>query len=167
MVDKGAEILGVDVGGVILDFLRHLDSELAFSGPRYLETPEIPDAIDSIARLNTGRFESRVYLVSKYLGDGPNRILEWLHERRFFEKTGIPPERFHPCKERHEKMPIARDLGITHFVDDRAEVLSYLQGVVPHLYLFQDLDEGADEYQRIRAEASHVESWKDLYELLK
>ncbi len=28
------------------------------------------------------------------------------------------------------------ELGITHFVDDRAEVLESLLGVVPHLYLF-------------------------------
>jgi hypothetical protein len=27
-------------------------------------------------------------------------------------------------------------LGVTHFVDDRAEVLAALAGIVPHLYLF-------------------------------
>jgi hypothetical protein len=27
-------------------------------------------------------------------------------------------------------------LGLTHFIDDRTDVLDHLRGVVPHLYLF-------------------------------
>jgi hypothetical protein len=31
---------------------------------------------------------------------------------------------------------VCRELGITHFVDDRIEVLQALKGIVPHLFLF-------------------------------
>ncbi len=49
-----AGILGVDVGGVILDSIRYADTELDFKGDNYLETPEVEGAIESIARLNSG-----------------------------------------------------------------------------------------------------------------
>ena len=59
------EILGVDIGGVILDFIPYFGTELDHQGVNYLNTPEIEDAIDSIAFLNKGRFKDRVFVVSK------------------------------------------------------------------------------------------------------
>ena len=47
----------------------------------------------------------------------------------FFKDTGIAEDHLHFCRTRPDKAPICRDLGITHFVDDRLDVLGYLTTV--------------------------------------
>jgi hypothetical protein len=157
------EILGVDVGGVILDFIRYFDTDLDFRGENYLQTPEIEGAIDSIAQLNKGRFKDRVHVVTRYdTTHGPGRVIEWLESKDFFGRTGIPMERYHPCAERHEKAPICVELGITHFVDDRAEVLSHMIGQVENLYLFKSPDAEKEEFVPVLSNLKKMDSWEEL-----
>jgi hypothetical protein len=42
----------------------------------------------------------------------------------------------HRSRRRAEKRGHARELALTHFIDDRADVLEHLRGVVSHLFLF-------------------------------
>ncbi|MBU1754844.1 GrpB family protein [Patescibacteria group bacterium] len=137
--EESTDILGVDIGGVVLDFIPYLHKDIDF-----LEIPEIEGAIDSIAELNSSRFKNRVHIVSRYTGEGPAKVLGWLRNKDFFTRTGIPEENFHPCALRHEKAPICVDLGITHFIDDQIEVLSHMVGKVPNLYLFGDAEHKPD-----------------------
>lgn len=155
-------ILGVDVGGVILDFLRYEKQDPTYA-KRHLEIPPVEHSIDSVAALNASeKFRGRVFLVSRHRGDSPKYVLEWLRHQRFFEVTGIPESHFYPCRERHEKLPIVQQLGITHFVDDRAEVLSTMIGTVPNLYLFQDLDEVSGSFAKEREHMRFFETWDEL-----
>ncbi len=156
------DVLGIDVGGVILDFIPHFDTPLSFRDGNYLETPVVKDAIESISKLNASRFSQKIFLVSKHGPDGPGRILEWLRHQDFFSKTGIPETHFYPCAERHEKATIVEKLGITHFVDDRAEVLGHMIGQVPNLYLFQSLDENPDHFKEILPKLHFVQTWEEL-----
>ena len=165
-MNNSKRILGVDVGGVILDFAPYIDTDLAFAGENYLKTPSIEDAIDSLKTLNKSMFAGNIFLVSKHGGDGPERILEWLDGQDFFKKTEIPKSNFHPCGKRNEKADIVKNLGITHFVDDRAEVLNYMIGVVPNLYLFQSLDENREDHTEIDGDLVFVENWKELMSIL-
>ncbi len=160
------QVLGLDFGGVILDFIRYNDTDLSFKGDNYLNTPEVARAIESVKKLNEAKFKGNIYIVSRHGPEGPKRILEWIHHKNFFEITGIPEDHFYPCAERHEKEGIVRKLGITHFVDDRAEVLGHMVGVVPHLYLFQNLAENKEEFSHIRDQMTFVESWDELMPLL-
>jgi hypothetical protein len=41
-----------------------------------------------------------------------------------------------PLCSRREKADHARALGLTHFIDDRLDVLGHLEGLVPHRFLF-------------------------------
>lgn len=61
---------------------------------------------------------------------------QWLRQHRFFERTGIPPDHLRFCLERPQKADHCRELAITHFIDDRADVLEHLEGVVRNRYLF-------------------------------
>ena len=122
--------LGVDVGGVILDFIPYMNTDRSFDGPNYLSTPEVTGSIDSLAKLNKDKlFVGRIHLVSRFKHD-ERRIKEWLEYINFFGRTGIPESHFHPCKERKDKAEIARSLGVTHFIDDRAEVLREMAAFV-------------------------------------
>jgi hypothetical protein len=67
----------------------------------------------------------------------------------------------HFCRARADKAPICKSLGVTHFVDDRLEVLGYLSSV-PVRYLFQP---DAKEMARHAAHLAHVrvmESWREI-----
>ena len=157
--------LGVDVGGVIIDWIPHIGKELDLKGPRYLETPEVADAVASLKTLNEGVFKERVFLVSKYDPKyGPERVIEWLDVHNFWERTGIPKSHFYPCAERNEKAGICNNLNITHFVDDRTEVLSHMTNDVLHLIAFQSKD--FNEYPEISDKVTRVESWEELMHIL-
>jgi len=159
-MNKEAEILGVDIGGVVLDFIPYLHKDIDF-----LEIPEIENAIESITLLNKTRFQNRTHVVSRYTGDGPSKVLEWLRHKEFFIRTGIPEEKFHSCALRHEKAPICVDLGITHFVDDQIEVLSHMIGKVPNLYLFGSA-ESRTEFSEAYPHVQKVSSWSELVDEL-
>jgi hypothetical protein len=42
------------------------------------------------------------------------------------------------CLRRPEKAIHCADVGITHFVDDKADVIAAITPVVPHRHLFKD-----------------------------
>jgi hypothetical protein len=149
-------VLGVDVGGVIVERVDRT-ADTSFFSDRYLETPPVEGAFEAIARLGP-LFSGRVWLVSKAGPRTERRTREWLRHHRFEEVTGIPETQARFCRVRALKRPICDELGITHFVDDRLEVLGYLCRV-PHRYLFRP------EAEEVAAQALHlasavvVESW--------
>jgi NADH:ubiquinone oxidoreductase subunit len=156
------DVLGVDIGGVVIQRTGDAEEDdTSFWGPNYLETPEVDDAIATIAALSRDRFGDAVYLVSKCGVDTEERSREWLSHNGFFERTGIPPTHVYFCRKREEKAPICATLGITHFVDDRLEVLSYLVDV-RHRYLFQARDEEVAEFSSYLKLVERVDSWKAI-----
>jgi hypothetical protein len=65
------------------------------------------------------------------------------------------PDHLRFCFERHEKARHCLDLGLTHFLDDRLDVLAHLEGVVPHRYLFGPQKPGTV----VPAAVAHVSDW--------
>ncbi|MFC7545308.1 hypothetical protein [Plantactinospora sp. GCM10030261] len=151
--------LGVDIGGVIIQPADD-DADTSFFGGNYLRTPQMPGAFDGLAAL-AGTFGERIWLVSKCGEQTQRRTLEWLAHHDFHHQTGIPPERVRFCRHRPDKAPIARDLGLTHFVDDRLEVLSYLTSV-PHRFLFRPRDTEVAAHSIHLPGVHRVEGWAEL-----
>lgn len=153
------QTIGIDVGGVIIDKDRNDNSDTSLFGENYLNALAVPGAQKAIMELNTGTFKDRVCIVSKC---GPNiqqRTMEWLRHTGFLEKTGIPEKRVLFCRDRNEKAPIAKSLGLTHFVDDKLEVLHYMFGIVPHRMLFRP---SLSEMKRSwGSSANGVQVWMD------
>lgn len=154
------EALGVDIGGVIISKARN-ELDTSFSNENYLETPEVADAFEVINRLVEDRFGDRAFLVSKC---GPRvraKALRWLKHHHFFERTGVKPKHVHFCLERSDKARLCRQLQISHFVDDRLDVLQKLSDV--HCFLF-------DECARISVPKTSsivtVRSWSDVEQAL-
>ncbi|GIH14121.1 hypothetical protein [Rugosimonospora africana] len=130
--------LGVDIGRVIIDGSRATGGDTAFftgDDATMLSTPEMPGAVETIARLVT-RFDGRVWLVSKCGPRIQDRTRRWLVAHDFHRRTGLPPDRVWFCRARAEKRAICEQLGLTHFVDDHPEVHAAIRGVVEHQYLF-------------------------------
>jgi len=127
-------VLGVDVGGVLIDRVAE-GSDTSFFGDRPLETPAVPDAVETIARLAAGPFAGRVHLVSKAGPKIEERTRAWLEHTGFYAATGLEPTQLHVVRTRADKEPVCRRLGVTHFVDDRISVLNHLTSVGSR-YLF-------------------------------
>ena len=155
------KVLGVDVGGVIIDKTNDR-TDTSFFGPNFLQTTAVPGVFEALRTL--GDFE--IHLVSKCGPGVQAKTRLWLAHHQFFERTGIRPERLHFCLTRPEKAPICTTLGVTHFVDDRLDVLDYLVDV-PNLYLFQPNDRDAARYQRQPQRARMVGSWAEIVELMR
>lgn len=126
--------LGVDIGGVIIKRISDVgDTSVAAA---VAETPEEPGALAAIKTL-VELFEGNVWLVSKCYESMQKKTWKWLRHHKFFAQTGVLPSRVLFCHERAWKTQICVDLGITHFIDDRIDVLEPMRnGVVSRVFQF-------------------------------
>jgi hypothetical protein len=127
--------IGVDIGRVIINGDGPDTSFFAHDQDQAMRTPAVPGAFESIAALVEG-FAGQVFLVSKCGPKIQARSLAWLEHHGFFEATGVDRAQLRFCRERRDKAVHAVQLGLTHFVDDRFDVLTHLAGRVDRLYLF-------------------------------
>src|SRR5262249_1758008 len=108
------------IGGTVEDALRTAAYEGMF------------DVVPVLVR----KFERRVWIVSKCGPRVQQKTRQWFEYHRFFERTGIDPANVRFCLQRPQKAVHCAELGITHFIDDRPDVLEAMRGLVPNLYLF-------------------------------
>lgn len=152
--------LGVDIGGVIIDRAND-NSDTSFFSDNFLSTTAVPGVFDALRILVDKRFGERVYLVSKCGRRVQDRTLTWLDHHRFYERTGIKRDHLRFCRERHEKAEICERLGITHFIDDRLEVLGCLTTVSTR-YLFQPRAEEVRRFARFLGCVERIHSWHEI-----
>lgn len=131
--------LGIDVGRVLMcpadSDGRPDTSFLVGSDADALATPAAPGVWDVVPAL-VRAFAGRVMIVSKA---GPRieaLTRRWFAHHDFFGRTGVREDAVRFCRKRPEKRDHALLNGLTHFIDDRRDVLHHLQGAVPFLYLF-------------------------------
>jgi len=158
------EKLGVDIGGVIIEN-HDKSADTSFFSKNYLSTPASENSFAELKKLNEGRFEDRVYLVSKCGPSVQSKTKKWLKHNRFFELTGIAEDKVHFCLERNEKAEISLQLGLTAFVDDRLEILGYLKHM-KDLFLFKPNEEEVAENKEHLPLVTVVNSWTELGTLL-
>lgn len=149
--------LGVDVGGVIMDWIPYLETERSYLGDNYRETPVMEGSLEALKQLNESQFKNNIYIISKYSEHGPDRMYDWIESKDFYLKTGIPKEHVHLCGTDAEKTPIGEKLELSHYVDDKPEILETFVGKIPNLYIFNPAD-GAKYDSSIQS----VSSWADL-----
>jgi hypothetical protein len=148
--------LGIDIGRVIIGGGTGPGADTQFlSGGEQaaLETPAFAGAFETIAAL-VGATGGRVWLVSKAGTRVRERTRRWLAHHRFFERTRLDAEHLRSCRARADKAVHARELSLSHFVDDRLDVLVHLRPLVPRLVLFGS--------ERAPSWAAAAPSWKEV-----
>src|SRR5262245_31640401 len=148
--------LGIDIGRVLMcpndDDARPDTSFLDLPDEQALALPASPHVWDVVPEL-VQAFAGRVWLVSKAGARIEALTRRWLAHQRFFERVGLPDDAVRFCRRRPDKRVHAVELGLTHFIDDRSDVLAALVGAVPRLYLF-----GA-QHAPTPTFATHVADW--------
>ena len=155
------EVLGIDIGGVIIDRVKNDGTDTSFFTDNYLNTSAVLGAFDAINSLVAEKFKGNVHLVSKCGATVEAKTLHWLQHQRFYEIALVLPDHVHFCRERHQKAGICEGLGITHFIDDRLEVLSYLTSV-ENRFLFQPSPNEIRRYAQHLPRVYRVESWEEV-----
>jgi hypothetical protein len=157
--------LGIDVGRVLIspgDESRPDTSFIGGSHENALRTPPYPGMFDTLPGI-VARFAPHVWIVSKCGARVQQRTRDWFEHHRFFARTGIDPANVRFCLERPQKALHCAELGITHFVDDRVDVLQAMRGVVRERILFGPQRRSPDAREGLR----HVAGWSELGELLR
>src|SRR5690606_16593753 len=134
---------GFDIGGVIIDRVNN-DTDTSFSGDRYLETTAVPGALETLKELCAiPAFANCIHFVSKCNANTERKTREWLNHRHILTGTGlVEAKHFHFCRKREQKAEICKQLGITHFFDDRLEISGkILKDVVPHRFIVNPVRE--------------------------
>ncbi|MFD0774877.1 hypothetical protein ACFQZ2_13135 [Streptomonospora algeriensis] len=158
-------VLGVDIGGVLIHRLSD-DQDTSFFGDTPMRTPAVDGAFEALAELAQNPFQGRVHLISKARPATADRTRRWLALHAFSGRTGIPGDHLHFVPERADKAPVCERLGITHFVDDRIDVLRHL-GTVPHRYLFTGGGGADDAPSELPEWVQQVAAWPDLAEAVR
>lgn len=131
------QIIGIDVGGVIIDRERNDDTDTSLFSPNYLNAYAVEGAEEGITRLSQGTFRDAIWIVSKCGKEIERKTREWLKHHKF--DAIVPEARWRFCRDRADKAPIAKELGLTHFVDDKLEVLHHMHKIVEHRLLFRPI----------------------------
>jgi hypothetical protein len=128
--------VGIDIGRVIIGGSGPGDT--SFFSSEYLETPAVPDAFEGVRQLVDENGWDNVYLISKCGSQVQHKTMHWLEHHDFWRKTGVAAHHdwMFFVRERRDKAPLARELRLDRFIDDRWDVLKWMQGSVPHLSLF-------------------------------
>ncbi|MEM7245171.1 MAG: hypothetical protein AAF533_07490 [Acidobacteriota bacterium] len=151
--------LGVDFGRVVMgaaDPSGRADTSFLSGGEEQaMATPAVPRAFEVLSRL-VDDFEGRAWIVSKCGPRVAGRTRRWMRVNDFHRRTGIPPEHVRTCLRREDKRLHCRQLRITHFIDDRLDVLRHLRGQVANLYLFGHQTTPAPDWVR------HVVDWSEV-----
>jgi len=120
-----------------------------------LQSPATEGALEAVKQL-VDDFSGQVWIVSKCGPSVQRKTRAWLDHHDFSHHTGWSSENLRFCLKRPEKAAICAELGITHFVDDRLDVLEAMSGVVPYRYLFGEQEPGLHWSDIIL----HVPDWK-------
>jgi hypothetical protein len=155
------KILGIDVGGVIMG--DDTDKESSIFSQNYLSAKANVGAFEAIKTLH-GSYDE-VHIVSKCGHNVQRKTREWLLHNKFPEVTGFDMGRLHFCLERKDKAPICKELSITTFIDDRAEILHSMIRQVESLYLFNPKPKELAKYVHAASEFRTVKNWADLMSL--
>lgn len=141
--------LGVDCGNVILEQMNG--------------TP-VSRAVEALGRIVRSELFEEIWIVSKCGPRVQELTLGWLEVLDFWNKTGVPRENIRFCLKYWEKGPICKELGITHFIDDRPKVLDCLT-TVDICYAFNPKPRTLRDYRR-NTPMVIVDSWDMLLEHL-
>lgn len=141
-------VIGIDFGNTIT------------YKPTVGERTTYPDVLRVIKRMVEDP-DNKVVIISKVNEEQMARVLQWIDVSGFYNATHLNRADIFFCRERHEKAAIARDLRITHHIDDRPEVMAHMDASIKK-YLFNPFPEDVITHFNQLTNTKIVHSWLEL-----
>ena len=160
------ECLGVDLGNVIIDHVGFGTTSEFFRNGDYNVIPPVPEVFDVLRELHGKRFGDNMFVVYNATDIADQKIISWLEAHDFFNRTGIPKLQMKRTRNGRNKWSVCELYKITHFVDDRLEVLSHLVGKVDNLYLFRPQAHEVEQFQEFLPHVTQVQTWREILRLM-
>jgi hypothetical protein len=130
-MDNHMILIGMDVHGVIMDKF-----DKSKSVEEYLTTVPLKHATTVIKNIIDLYGPENTFIISKCPMYAEDEIIKWLDNQNFFTEIGFIRSNVYFCRERTDKAPVAKQLRLTHFIDDRVDVLNAMKDVVSNRILF-------------------------------
>lgn len=162
---ENKKALGVDIGNVIINN-RLNDPEINKVDELVYSQFSPSEGVFEALKVLSEYFDGEVYLISKCTEWAQEQILLWLKSHDLYNKTGVKEGNVHFVRQRHEKDNVCRKLGITHFIDDRLEVLSHMIESTPNLILFQPDPKEIEEFKKFLPNVKLANNWKEVIEII-
>ena len=163
MIASRTAVLGIDIGGVVTKIPIGSNRDDSFLGKDPLLTPKMEDSFTVISELAK---QYRIVFITRAGGPTRRALADWFRDQQFFESTELSMGRVFYTSTRDEKIGVAMDQGVTHFIDDRLEVLMGMLGIVPNLIAFQARPSDKERYSFTSQKVLHADSWNEVRRLL-
>jgi len=151
--------LGIDFGGVIITYVEKKGKHDPDYAENFLSSPPQKNALENIKSLQQ-KFKGQVWIISKAGEYTEDLIRKWLQKNNFFDYTALDKDNLIFCRQRADKLPLCQDLKITHYIDDRINIMQILKGTAPHLFLFGSKEKN----HSARNWTTLVENWDEAHE---
>lgn len=153
-------ILAVDIGGPII----HAKGG---SAPAvYRAAQPTVGCFRGLRTLAKRRFGDAIHLISQCDERVQAAKLDWFQANRFHARTGVAPDRVHFVRKPEGKAALCKELGVTHFVDDRPSIVAHAVGIVPNLFLFNPDPAELGANPLVAVTAREVADWDALLRAL-
>jgi len=137
--------IGIDVGRTIADSEKVRIAGLTTDNVGKEGPPPFECSRSVIQYFCSEYYRNNIFIVSKCTEEIEDVILVWLHYHGFIALRYLIEGNVKFCRERLDKVPIARDLGLDVFIDDRPEILLAMNSV-DHKILFKPSRQVKEKY---------------------
>jgi hypothetical protein len=158
--------IGVDLGNVIIDHKNFGTTENYVLTQDYNLIPPVTNALEALRKLNESRFMDRVFIIYNASEIIDSKIFGWLNYNDFFRQTGIDKGHVLRSNTGRKKNLFCKNMQLTHFVDDRLEVLNCLMGLVPNLYLLNGQWEEIKKHGGVVHHVNFTSCWNEIADLI-
>lgn len=157
--------LGVDLGNVIIDHAKFGTTPDYIRNGDYLKIPPVTLALESIRLLLNGGIGTLIVIYNAS-DVADEKILSWVEH--WVPNDVINDHRFNLTRSigGRDKIRECIEYGITHFIDDRVEVLNFLNGRIPSLFLMNPNPDEKTTHSNETSSYVEVEGWNELTSII-
>lgn len=149
--------IGIDINGVLANNKRaHIKTH------DYSVFSVMEDAIDIVREIVNLHGAENVYIISRVKSHQLSFITGiWMETHNFLRETNVLLDNVYICSLLRDKAKIAKKLRLTHFIDNRPEVLNHFPKNIV-IIAFQPEDKEMKKYPNVLSRAKVANSWKEV-----
>lgn len=149
--------IGIDISGVLAD-----NKHAHIKTRDYAVFSVMEDAINIVRKIASQHGAENIHIISCVKSHQLSFITGiWMETHNFLKETSVLLDNIHICSSLKDKAKIAKKLKLTHFIDNRPEVLNHFPKNIV-IIAFQPKDSEMKKYPNVLSRAKVASSWKEV-----